>query len=566
MSEVLDLMDEFKTLVEQRKPYETVWDDIDANLLPNIMRLAESSAPQKGARRDEKINDGGPRYALSTFQAGFMGRIMSPQFDFFSVQTPDEDLADDRNTRMWLSKLNQAIFMLINRSKFFPQTYCLLGVAGGMGTATMYHEYDNTQRKVMFSLRNPWEIYISDDENGDPDMVDRLTLMSYRNIASKFKNDTLDPEVIKFAESPDERNKEIHILHVVKPNPSYDPRKRDARSKRYKSWYIDYEHQSIIRPGGYSVMPYSIWAIDKEVGEPYGRGPGWRALSDIKGLYATAKTNMVGGQYQVNPAADIPQERKGTEQLVPGGRNYYEETGREIKVIQKVIDLKAGLEREQHKQQIIERHFMVPFFTAAQQALTGKARERTAYEVQQIEREVAILLGPYATGFQSQYMESVIGCLVYYVIENRMVPPPPPQLMQSPNGNKLQIVYTGPLALAEKAFFNTEPYRRTLQDIQTIMSTDPTGESLPRQIFDIPDWDRFFREMAQGNGLPEEGMLETRKIFANRQARAKALEEQRKLAALEQMGKAMPGLNQPVQPGSAADAINKKGAPVASGT
>ena len=558
MSEVLDLLDEFKTLQEARKPYETVWDDIDANLLPNVMRLAESSIPDKGARRDEKINDGGPRYALSTFQAGFMGRLMSARFDWFSVQTPDEDLADDRDTRMWLSKLNQAIFMLINRSKFFPQTYSLFGVAGGLGTATMYHDYDDARQKVMFSLRNPWEMYLADDENGDTDTADRLTLMSYKNIARAFKDDTLDAEVIKMAESPSDCHKEIKILHVVKPNPDYDPRKRDIRAKRYASWYVDMEHENIIRRGGYSVMPYSTWAIDKEVGEAYGRGPGWRALSDIKGLYAVTKTTTVGAQYQVNPAADIPQERKGTEQLVPGGRNYYDDQGRDIKVIPKVIDLKAGLEIQQHKQQIIERQFMVPFFTMMQQIGT-QSRQKTAYEVQQIEREAAILLGPYATGFQSQYMENIVECLVYYVIENKMVPPPPVQLMQSPNGSKLQTVYTGPLALAEKAFFNTEPYRRTLQDIQTIMSTDPTGQSLPRQIFDIPDWDRFFREMAQGNGLPEEGTLEVRKIDANRKARAKDMEQQKQLAAMEQMGKAMPGLNQPVQPGSAADAMSKQG-------
>jgi len=372
--------------------------------------------------------------------------------------------------------------------------------------------------------------------------------------------------VERFSRSAQERNKETPVLHVVKPNPKYDARKKDNATKRFASWYIDVEHESLIRKGGYTVMPYSTWAVDKEVGEAYGRGPGWRALADIKGLYAIAKTNITGAQKQAKPEVDIPRERKAEYTGgVPGGRNYYDESGRDIKVIESVIDLKAGLEREMHKQQVIERHFMVPFFTTAQQALTGKQRERTAYEVQQIEREAAILLGPYATGFQSQFMPGIVEALIYYAMEKRLVPDPPRQLMESLNGRKLDTIYSGPLALAEKAFFNTEPYRRTLADITQMLSVDPTGQNIPFQIMDIPDWDRFARELWQGNGLPEESMFEVKKIMATRQARQKLAEKQQQLAAMEQMGKAMPGLGQAPQAGSVADAMNKKGQPVASG-
>ncbi len=565
MDEVRDILDEFGAAQDIRKPFETVWDDIDSNLLPNIMRLAESSTENKGERRDDKINDGGPRYALSTWQAGFMGRIMSSGFDWVQVGTPDEDVADIRGIRMWLSKLNQVITSLRNRSKFYPQTYCLFGVAGGLGTATMYHSYDMGTQTVNYILCNPWEIYLVDDEKGDNDTVFRSTLMSYKNIVKAFKNDTLDPEIERLERSASERLNEIKILHAVKPNPNYDPRKRDKMVKRFSSWYIDIEHESLIRKGGYSVMPYSTWAIDKEVGEPYGRGPGWRALADVKALYATVRTNMTGQQYQVNPAMDIPMERKGEYKGVPGGHNYYNESGRDIKPIQRVIDLKAGLDREIRKQQVIERHFMVPFFTTAQQALTSNTKERTAYEVQQMEREAAILLGPYATGFQAQFMPGIVEGLIYYAIDNQLVSPPPIQLLQSLNGRKLETIYSGPLALAEKAFFNTEPYRRTMQDIQALMSMDPTGQSLPRQIFDIPDWDRFAREMWQGNGLPEEAMFEAKQIAAARQARAKEMEKQQQLAAMEQMGKALPGLGSAPQPGSVAEMIGKKGMSVAAG-
>lgn len=567
MSEVLDVLDEYATLAQIRKPYEAVWDEIDENLLPNVTRLAESSSRQgvQGQKRDEKIIDGTPRSALSTFQAGLMGRLMSSTNDWLAVETPDEDMADDRDTRMWLSKVNQVIFSLINRSSFYPTVYQLFGVAGGMGSGGVYRYFDKLEGKEVFSCRNPWEMFYADGPDGELDTVFRLTIMTAKTMVQNFKDDTLDKEVLRMADSPTEKHNDVRLIHSVRPNPDYDPRKRDARAKKYVSYYVDLDHQTLIRKGGYSAMPYSAWRIEKEVNEDYGRGPGWRALADIKGLYAYAKTDITGAQMQVNGPLNIPREMEGKVQWRPGGRMYFDEVGRTVQAAETRIDLKAGLEREQHKQQIIERHFMVPFFTAMQQ-IGGMDRERTAYEVRQIEQEMAILLGPYAMGFQVQFMDSIVEGIFNDALENGMIPPPPRQLVESLNGRKLEISYSGPLAQAQKNFFNSEPYRKTIQDIQAMLSVDPTGQHLPSQIMDIPDWDRFLKELAQGNGLPIESLLEDKTFKQIRKQRADAIQKQQQLDAIQKMG-GMQGVGQAPQPGSIGDAIAKqaKGQPVASG-
>ena len=52
MSEVLDALDEWKALVDIRRPFEAVWDAIDENLLPNVSRLAETQDNSvRGQRR-----------------------------------------------------------------------------------------------------------------------------------------------------------------------------------------------------------------------------------------------------------------------------------------------------------------------------------------------------------------------------------------------------------------------------------------------------------------------------------------------------------------------------------
>jgi hypothetical protein len=561
-------IDEFGVLVHDRKPYEVVWDAIDENLLPNISRMAEQGADaynsQRGQRRDSSIIDGTPRLALSTFQAGMQGRLMTPNGDWIAVATPDEDMMDDRVVRMWLSKCNSVIAMLLNRSPFYPQCYTMLGIAGGMGTGTTYRYYDKIQRKEIFSCRNPWEMYYADDPNGDVATAMRLTMMENIQMVQAFPDDTLDPQVIKEANSSEDKHKLVRVLHTVRLNPNYDPTRKDKLSKRYISHYVDLDHEGMIRKGGYNVMPYATWRIEKEVNEAYGRGPGWRALCDIKGLYAYAKTDILAAQFNVNPAIDIPSERKGNVKYVPGGRNYYDELNREIRVINPMSDIKSGLEREAHKQQIIDRHFMVPYFTAMQQ-VGGMDRERTATEVRQIEQEIAILMGPYAMGFQIQYMDTTVEGLFWDAMENGLIDPPPPQLVQSLNGRKLEVSYSGPLAQAQKAFFNSEPYRKALSDINAVLSVDPTGQHVPYEILDIPDWTRMIQEMMRADGVPEETMKEMKVIQQIRKARDEDMQKRQQMAAIQAAGKAAPGLNQAPQPGSPAEALNKQSSQVAAG-
>ena len=85
------------------------------------------------------------------------------------------------------------------------------------------------------------------------------------------------------------------------------------------------------------------------------------------------------------------------------------------------------------------------------------------------------------------------------------------------------------------------------------------------EIMDNFDWDRYAKELARSNGLPEEGMIEDRKIARMRGERQKQIDLQQQLEALKQAG-GVQALNQPVQPGSMLEKASKQnqGLPVAS--
>ena len=550
---VRDLLDEFQSLKEIRKPYENTWQEIADNVVPNRSGFTTDD-PDKGIHRGQLIQDGTPLAALATYKSGLMGRLLSSFFNWFSVRTPDEDMMDVREIRMWLSKVDQVLYGMIARSNFYPQMYEFFGDGGSIGTATIYRYWNAAYQREVFSVRHPREIYVAEDEEGSVDTIFRPTLMSYKNMVQAFKDDELDEQYKEYSNDPDMRNQEGKILHVVKPNESFNPKKASKTSKRYASWYIDIEHESIIRKGGYTVFPYAIWRVEKEPDETYGRGPGWRALSDIKSLYAYAKTDITAAQMLVNPPLEIPEERRGQVKWVPGGRNYYSDANRRIIEPERNINLQAGLEREQRQQAIVEKHFMVPFFTMMQN-IGEMTRERTAYEVRRIEEETAILLGPHITGLNQDVMDKLIDGMFNDAWEAGLIPPAPERLLKSMNGRRLEVDYMGPLALAQRSFFHSEPYRKTLTDIAQTLAVDPTGGTA--RILDNYDWDRVTREMAKSNGLPEEAMLDEKTVAKMRQVRAEQMAKQQQMAQLEQLGKAMPGLSKGAEEGSVAKSMEK---------
>jgi len=74
------------------------------------------------------------------------------------------------------------------------------------------------------------------------------------------------------------------------------------------------------------------------------------------------------------------------------------------------------------------------------------------------------------------------------------------------------------------------------------------------------------REMSKASGLPEEAMLEEKVVQQIRAMRAQQQEAAQQMAALEQMGKAAPGLNQPVEKGSILEGVGKTAVPTEGAT
>jgi hypothetical protein len=79
-------------------------------------------------------------------------------------------------------------------------------------------------------------------------------------------------------------------------------------------------------------------------------------------------------------------------------------------------------------------------------------------------------------------------------------------------------------------------------------------------MLDNYNWDFITREMSKGDGLPEEAIMDEKVRDAIRQQRAQEAQQAAQAQRMEQMGKAVPGLNQPVEKGSVLEQIGQQAA------
>ena len=528
-------------LEDDRKPFEEVWSDIVDYIIPRRTQTDEN-AP-KGVQNDEKIYDGTAPNALKRLSDGLQGQLISSNYKWFAMRMEQPGLMEIPVIRQWLQILEPAMYGLLGRSNFYLQMSEYFMDAGGFGTATIYSTFDRRHGRINFSTRHPKEIFLSQDQYGEIDGVTRRYNLSAKNWVDQFGS--VDSEIERMADVSPET--EFPCLHAVYARKDRDPNKQDALNMPWGSQYIDPMHKKVVRKSGYFNNPYHTWRFYKNSAETYGRSPSWNALPDAKALNEYAKTGIWAAQMSVQPPMWIPEDLRGKVRFVPGGNTYGTDPNNIPKPLNTDIRYGVGIEREERTRRQIQDAFMTDFFLLPNELDTP---QRTAFETRTMKEEKTVALSPTINGLESEALDSILTRVFDIGMEERMLPPPPPILLQALGGASIKIDYMGPLAQLIRQFFRNQPYRNTLQEMAPVFQLQPAT-------MDIYNWDNWGTDVGEANDLPVDSMRTPQQVAQIRQARLQAQEQQRQLDAAEQAGKAVPGLNQPVQPGSVLEQMDR---------
>lgn len=307
----------------------------------------------------------------------------------------------------------------------------------------------------------------------------------------------------------------LRFLHVVSPREKYDPRKKDALNKPFRSVYISLDDNRIVEENGYMEFPYLVTRFLKWGDGPYGLPPGRLVFPAIKQAQFLNRILDTLGEVAAFPRILELANQVGEIDFRAGGRTLISPEAAQLGYPREWAtggNYNIGLDRLKSKQDAIKKAFYLPMFE-----LWGETTHRmTATEVMARENEKTLLFSPSFTLFISDF-QPIMQRIFKLLYRQGKLPHPPPEIITSNEwiGQDIaepRIVYQSKIALVLRRM-QTESFDRTLQRLSVISSYHPEAA-------DNFEWDKSLREMARIEGVSESFLSPQEQVEARRQERS----------------------------------------------
>jgi hypothetical protein len=276
-----------------------------------------------------------------------------------------------------------------------------------------------------------------------------------------------------------------------------------------------------------------------------GYGPSWHALGSIKELQKTAKDKLMAQEKLHNPPVLKDASVKGHTNLLPGGETTV--TGSTPNpglqpAYQINPNLDSFIELLNDEKVEIDKFFMVDLFLAM---LNSIGQNKTATEVQSLEAEKMMMIGPALHQLDYEMLTPCLGIVYFDMNERGLIPEAPPEIQ----GMDIKIEYTSILAQAQKAVGITK--------VERVLGVAGLAYETA-QIADIIDADETIRKVAEMEGAPANMLFKKAVLQANREAKEQQMQRQQMMEGLPGMAKAAKDASETkMDQGSALDKLSE---------
>jgi hypothetical protein len=538
-------------LVAKRLPFEPMMIEITQFIQPRLNNFKTDTG--QGKKRTEYILDSSTLLALRRSSEGYQAYMFPRSMPWFDLELYPLELMKRQDAAIWMKKIRDGALDELSRSDFYQEGGQVIDNGLGIGTSACYVEDSPEERCSQYLAMHPKEVYIARNRFGVVDTLHRRYLMTGRNILETF-GDELGKALRKNEIDDLENNahKDYPLVHITKPRKDRDLKGLLPTDMPWASIYILENQQKLIRESGYQDFPFAVWCCLLNTDEDYGRSPSWDALPDVKRLQKLVRNILRATEL---PPVFYPQELESDLDLRPEGRIPYRDFQRKIEPIQTVLNIQHAMLVAEQIRNIINEHYDVPFF------LMFSARERLqqsplpTLEVAEMSGERAALMGTKVGRIESDFLDKTIDLTIRNAARAGRLPPPPAFLRQIKDVY-LRINYIGPLANLQKRYHGQQNMTMTLAQAAPFIQAWPEAA-------DVVNATESVRIILSKGGFPPEGINDEKTIRQKREKRAKEEQAIKVLAAIQAMGKAVPGLNQPVAPGSPMEELNKTAGPAA---
>lgn len=501
------------SLKADRSTFESHWQECATYTLPQKDDVTNKQSP--GAKRGQQVLDNTAIQANELLAGMLHGFLTNAAEAWFEFTTGDFKLDEDDDVRRWLKDCENRVMNVLINSNFQTEVHEMYLDLGCFGTAPMVIEEDERQI-VRFTSRPVSQVCIDENYRGEIDTVIRQCEMSVREIAAMFGEKVLSEKMTKeLKEKPDTK---YCVLHAVYPREEAE--RLGLKPKKmlpFISQYVLKEEKKTIREGGFSEFPWVCPRWSKLSGEKYGRSPAMVALPESKLINKMAETIIKGAQKVVDPPLQVPSDGFVLPlNTKPGGVNYrMSGTGDrdEIKPILNDARIDFGFDVMESVRKRIRDAFY-----QNQLMLSDNNPQMTATEVNQRTEEKHRFLGPLVGRQQSEFLRPLIDRVFAIMLRRGMFMEPPTKLQ----GKNIDVRYSSALMQLQREA-KAIAIQRTVQDMVPFIQLD-------QSVADILDGEEAAREIARIRAAPARIIRNRDDIEEIRAARAKAQEQQARLA------------------------------------
>lgn len=524
------LIEKFNRLKAKRANIENVWQGIGDYILPRKNDILTVTSP--GSPKYNDILDATGVTSCELLAGALHGMLTNPSGYFFNLTTGNPKLDQNDNVRFWIQEVVRSIHERINNSNFQTEIQELYLDLCAFGTAAMSIEEDE-EVVVRFAARALREIYVDENSKGKIDCLYRCYPLDARGLVDEFGLENVPEEVSKAYNSGQDKSWEV--LHAVYPS-------REKGVFKFTSHYVLVEKKIDLEIKGFREFPFVVPRWSKASGEMYGRGPGEKALPEVKCLNKMTETTLKGAQKVVDPPLQAPDDGFVLPLITrPAGINYYRAGSQDrVEPIFNGAQIDFGYQAIEIKKTQVREAFYID------QLKLREGPQMTAEEVVTRTEQALRFLGPMLGRQQSELLQPMIE-RIYAIMDRRGEIPPAPAELQ---GLELKVHYSSIMAMAQRAS-ELQSINRFFSNIAPLMSINPN-------VGDIIDVDSSAYGIAKLVNLPQEFLRkkdDLTKIRSSREKQQQAmLQAQAEATSADSAGKII---------GAAAKVAPKQGGKVA---
>jgi hypothetical protein len=364
------------------------------------------------------------------------------------------------------------------------------------------------------------------DSAGRVDTIARKMSMTAKQMEQEFGRESLSSAVITALEEKRNTEQWFEVTHVIMPNECHCKGVVEAMAKPWASyWYEEGQKddqgtlKQFLRISGYDEFPGMCPRWDVTGEDVYGYSPGMEALPKVRALQIQCKRLAQVRELNVRPPLVGPSSLAGQRaSLVPGDITYCDGPSQGgLRPIFEVQDkTQTAMEEVRESQKEIRNILYQDIFLALQQMDRSNV---TATEIQAIENEKMMQLGPVSERMDDELRDPLIDRVFGIMMRRGMFSPPPPELQ----GEDLTVEYSSIIAQAQKMLGITA--------VDRFLGATGNLSAVKPQVMDNIDEDEVTQAYAEMLGVPPSMIHSREEVNAIRTARAQQIQQQQALEA-----------------------------------